>query len=187
MKQSIEIRNSMKIDRKSIANMSISSRGGLKVPAEGNNDGDKVPHRNREVTLTYGCEEDNAINVELQEIDPTSEGEVEINKRGDSDDHAIPMSRLLKRFKTDVNKGLTTEQAEEGVHKYGLNKLSEKKRTPAWVKFLHEITNGFAIMMWVGMTLCWVAFGIDPGDPSNYYLAIIIIFVVLLTGTITFR
>lgn len=111
----------------------------------------------------------------------------ENNKKGDSDEHSIPFKTLVKRFGTDLKKGLTSQQAEEGFHKYGPNKLSEKKRTPAWIKFLHEITNGFAIMMWVGMTLCWIAFGIDPGDPSNYYLAIIIIFVVLLTGTITFR
>ena len=86
-----------------------------------------------------------------------------------------------------MHKGLTLEQAELNFHAYGANKLSEKKRTPAWLKFLHEITNGFAIMMWVGQGLCWLAFGIDPSDPSNYYLAIIIILVVLLTGAITFK
>lgn len=176
----------MKIDRKSVVNMSMSHRG---LATETQEDGNRQPHRNRDVTITYGCEEDNAINVEMVDTNQpyADEGEVIINKRGDSDEHRVPISHLVKRFKADLSKGLTTQQGEENLHKYGPNKLSEKKKTPAWIKFLHEITNGFAIMMWVGMTLCWIAFGIDPGDPSNYYLAIIIIFVVLLTGTITFR
>lgn len=72
------------------------------------------------------------------------------NLKGDSDEHKIPLSALEKRFTTDLHKGLTQEQADKNFHAYGPNKLSEKKRTPAWMKFIHEITNGFAIMMWVG-------------------------------------
>jgi len=36
----------------------------------------------------------------------------------------------------------------------GDNKLSEKEREPLWKKFVKEVSNGFAIMLWVGSILC---------------------------------
>jgi sodium/potassium-transporting ATPase subunit alpha len=69
----------------------------------------------------------------------------------------------------------------------GDNKLPEKKKTPGWVKFLVEISNWFSIMLWVGSILCIVTYGLAPDvNLPNLYLGFILIFVILLTGTITF-
>lgn len=54
------------------------------------------------------------------------------------------------------------------------------------MKILHEITQPFAIMLWIGAILCFVAFILDESDPSNLYLGIVLCLVVLLTGTVTF-
>lgn len=116
-----------------------------------------------------------------------NETNFENNKKGDSDEHFASLKTLERRFNTKLQRGLTQAQAEDNLAKYGKNKLTQKKRTPAWVKFIHEITNGFAILLWIGQALCWLAYGLDTTDPSNYYLAIIIIVVVLLTGVMTFQ
>lgn len=72
--------------------------------------------------------------------------------------------------------------AEEGD-----NKLPEKEKEPGWIKFLKEITNWFAIMLWVGSILCIVIYIIEPtGNLPNLYLAFVLMIVVLLTGAITF-
>ena len=76
----------------------------------------------------------------------------------------------------------TKRNAEEGD-----NKLPEKKKTPAWIRFLKEITNWFAIMLWVGSILCIVIYIVQPtGNLPNLYLAFVLMFVVILTGIITF-
>lgn len=52
---------------------------------------------------------------------------------------------------------------------------------------MKEITNWFAIMLWVGSILCIVIYIIQPtGNLPNLYLAFVLIIVVLITGTITF-
>lgn len=69
----------------------------------------------------------------------------------------------------------------------GDNKLPEKKKTPGWVRFLIEISNWFSIMLWIGAILCIVTYIIQPlGNVPNLYLGFILIFVILLTGTITY-
>lgn len=86
-----------------------------------------------------------------------------------------------------MTSGLTTEAAIKRNMEEGDNKLPEKKRTPGWIKFLIEITNWFSIMLWVGSILCIVTYGIQPtGNLPNLYLGFILIFVILLTGTITY-
>lgn len=59
--------------------------------------GDKIPHRNREISQTYAGEEDPAIGKDQEGDEETTEP-VEINKMGDSDEHRIPLNRLVSRF-----------------------------------------------------------------------------------------
>ena len=49
------------------------------------------------------------------------------------------------------------------------------------------MTNGFSLMLWAGALLCIVAYALSPTDASNLYLGAILIFVVVLTGLITFQ
>ena len=103
------------------------------------------------------------------------------------DEHKIPMEELCFRFGTNTETGLTTELAVKRNLEEGDNKLPEKKKTPGWIRFLKEITNWFAIMLWVGSILCIVIYIIQPlGNLPNLYLAFVLIFVVILTGIITF-
>lgn len=103
------------------------------------------------------------------------------------DEHRIPLEELCHRFGTSIENGLTTEAAIKRNLEEGDNKLPEKKKTPGWIRFLKEITNWFAIMLWVGSILCIVIYIVEPsGNLPNLYLAFVLIFVIILTGVITF-
>lgn len=41
-------------------------------------------------------------------------------------------------------------------------------------------------MLWVGGILCFIAYGLDPADPSNLYLGVVLCFVVMLSGVVTY-
>lgn len=103
------------------------------------------------------------------------------------DDHRIPLEELKQRYQTDYNNGMTTAKATQLNQEFGDNKLSEKEREPLWKKFIKEVSNGFAIMLWVGSALCILTYVLQPDDPSNMYLGIVLIGVILLTGYITFK
>ncbi len=102
------------------------------------------------------------------------------------DDHRIPLDELCKRYNTDIDKGLGREQSEEYNRIHGDNKLSEKEKKSLILMFFKEITHGFALLLWLGAALCFIAYALDPNDISNIYLGVIICFVNLLTGIITF-
>jgi sodium/potassium-transporting ATPase subunit alpha len=82
--------------------------------------------------------------------------------------------------------GMTTAEAEERIKRFGPNALSERKKTPWYMKLLHELTTFFSLMLWVGGILCFVAYALDKSDKSNMYLGIVLFVVVLTTGIITF-
>lgn len=103
------------------------------------------------------------------------------------DEHKISLEELCYRFGTNMESGLSSEAAARRNMEEGDNKLPEKEKTPAWILFLKEITNWFAIMLWVGSILCMVTYIVQPtGNLPNLVLGFVLIFVVLLTGVITF-
>jgi sodium/potassium-transporting ATPase subunit alpha len=43
----------------------------------------------------------------------------------------------------------------------------------------------FALLLWIGSVLCFVAYALS-NDPSNMYLGIVLIIIVMMTGFMTF-
>ncbi|EGR27496.1 K antiporter P-type alpha subunit family protein, putative [Ichthyophthirius multifiliis] len=102
------------------------------------------------------------------------------------DDHRIPLEDLRKRLNTDFKQGLQEAIAIQLNQKDGDNKLTEKKKLPGWLRFFKEISNGFAILLWVCTVLCFITYGIDTSQTSNLYVAIVLMFIILLTGYLTY-
>jgi len=127
-------------------------------------------------------------------LPPKDEREKQNQKAGEKanriqsmDEHKIPLEELCYRFGTSLELGLTTEAAIKRNLEEGDNKLPEKKKTPGWIRFLLELTNWFSIMLWVGAILCVVTFILQPTqNQPNLYLGIVLVAVILLTGTITY-
>merc|ERR1712061_962736 len=107
------------------------------------------------------------------------------------DVHKVAVDELCKRWNTNVAKGLTTDQAKANVEKFGLNQLTPPPTTPEWVKFCKNLFSGFAMLLWIGAILCYIAYGIqasayeEPPD-DNLYLGVVLTAVVVVTGIFSY-
>jgi len=103
------------------------------------------------------------------------------------DEHQIPLDELIKRYKSDLERGLTTAHAEEVFARDGPNSLTPPKTTSEWIKFCRNLFGGFAMLLWVGAILCYVAYTVDHFNlehptKDNLYLGIVLMSVVIVTG-----
>lgn len=67
-------------------------------------------------------------------------------------------------------KGLTHAKAKENLERDGPNALTPPKTTPEWVKFCKQLFGGFALLLWVGAILCFIAYSIQAStveEPSD--------------------
>ena len=107
------------------------------------------------------------------------------------DVHRVPIDELCKRWNTNVKTGLTDAQAKENLEKFGLNRLTPPPTTPEWVKFCQNMFSGFAMLLWIGAILCYIAYGIqasafeEPPD-DNLDLGIVLTAVVVVTGVFSY-
>jgi len=107
------------------------------------------------------------------------------------DVHKVEIDVLCKRFDTDITKGLTSSQAESNFAQYGPNALTPPKTTPEWVKFCKNLFSGFAMLLWIGAILCFIAYTIqatnyeEPPD-DNLYLGVVLTAVVVVTGVFSY-
>merc|ERR1712025_1371619 len=112
-------------------------------------------------------------------------GELEI------DVHKVSVEELLKRFSSQVERGLTEAQAAKNLAEYGRNELTPPPTTPEWVKFCQNLFSGFACLLWLGAILCFLAYGIqatayeEPPD-DNLYLGVVLTAVVTVTGIFSY-
>ncbi|CAJ0581989.1 unnamed protein product, partial [Mesorhabditis spiculigera] len=103
------------------------------------------------------------------------------------DEHTIPLEELASRLRTNVDTGLTREAAKTKLEQDGPNALSPPKTTPEWIKFCKNLFGGFALLLWVGALLCYVAYSVDYftmeyPSKDNLYLGIVLMSVVIVTG-----
>merc|ERR1711892_1607472 len=115
----------------------------------------------------------------------------ELKQELEIDVHKVSVDELLKRFNTEVERGLTTEQAEKNLLEYGANALTPPPTTPEWIKFCQNLFSGFACLLWLGAILCYIAYGIqasayeEPPD-DNLYLGVVLTVVVTVTGIFSY-
>ncbi|UYV61989.1 ATP1A1 [Cordylochernes scorpioides] len=87
--------------------------------------------------------------------------------------------------------GLTSQRAKEILERDGPNALTPPKKTPEWVKFCKNLFGGFALLLWIGAVLCFIAYSIQAGtfeEPpdDNLYLGIVLSVVVIVTGCFSY-
>lgn len=68
---------------------------------------------------------------------------------------------------TNGETGLTAAKARENLERDGLNALTPPKSTPEWVKFCKQLFGGFALLLWIGALLCFLAYGIQVGTTTK--------------------
>ncbi|KAG5671708.1 hypothetical protein PVAND_001888 [Polypedilum vanderplanki] len=109
----------------------------------------------------------------------------------DIDYHKISAEELYQRFQTHPENGLSHAKAKENLERDGPNALTPPKQTPEWVKFCKNLFGGFALLLWIGAILCFIAYSIqastveEPAD-DNLYLGIVLSAVVIVTGIFSY-
>ncbi|CAI5449972.1 unnamed protein product [Caenorhabditis angaria] len=103
------------------------------------------------------------------------------------DEHTIPIEELVTRLGSNLETGLTRAKAAEVLQKNGPNALSPPETTPEWIKFCKNLFGGFAMLLWVGAILCYIAYSVDYftmeyPSKDNLYLGIVLMTVVIITG-----
>merc|ERR1712021_187869 len=115
----------------------------------------------------------------------------ELKQELEIDVHRVPVEELCKRFSTNIENGLTADQAKKGNELHGPNALTPPPTTPEWVKFCQNLFSGFACLLWLGAILCFIAYGIqasayeEPPD-DNLYLGVVLTAVVTVTGVFSY-
>ena len=85
----------------------------------------------------------------------------ELKQELELDVHKVSLDELIKRFGTDLERGLTTSAAKKNFETYGPNALTPPPTTPEWIKFCKNLFSGFAMLLWIGAILCFVAYSIQ--------------------------
>merc|ERR1711962_696558 len=115
----------------------------------------------------------------------------ELKQELEIDVHRVSVDELCKRFTSNVADGLTDDQVKKGIAEYGLNQLTPPPTTPEWIKFCQCMFSGFAMLLWMGAILCFIAYSIqasafeEPPD-DNLYLGIVLTAVVTVTGVFSY-
>merc|ERR1711953_360319 len=115
----------------------------------------------------------------------------ELKQELEIDVHKVDVDEILNRFKTSVENGLTDELVEAGIKEHGPNALTPPPTVPEWVKFCKCLFSGFAMLLWLGAILCFVAYSIqasayeEPPD-DNLYLGVVLSAVVTVTGIFSY-
>lgn len=107
------------------------------------------------------------------------------------DEHKISFPELYARLGTNPDTGLTTQQSREIYERDGPNALTPPKKVPEWVKFCKQLFGGFALLLWIGSVLCFIAYSIQAGTSDgpvddNLYLGIVLAAVVIITGCFSY-
>ncbi len=106
----------------------------------------------------------------------------EAQKEIDMDEHLVPLDVLYSRYGTEPDHGVKQSSVARRQEEHGRNVITPPKRTPKIVLLLREMTNTFALMLWVGAVLCLITYAIDRTQTSNVYLAIVLVTINILTG-----
>ena len=101
-------------------------------------------------------------------------------------DHWIPLEELLQKLRLDdLNQGLNEAAASKRLLEEGENVLKQKPVTPWYFLLLKQLTGFFALLLWCGSVLSYVAYDLTD-DIQNLYLSVVIALVVLVTSLISF-
>jgi len=100
-------------------------------------------------------------------------------------EHKTDLIELLGSLGVNPSTGLSSSAAKKKLEQLGPNTLTPPKRTPKWLKFIHELTGFFSLLLWGGAVLCFIGFSID-GSADNLFLGIVLCVVVFVTGCFSF-
>jgi len=98
--------------------------------------------------------------------------------------HGLSVEQSLASLKTTAA-GLTAAEAVRRLAEFGPNHVEEVGREPLLLSFAREFTHFFAVTLWIGAALAFVADYFDPGQ-GMARLGVAIVGVILVNGIFSF-
>ena len=99
--------------------------------------------------------------------------------------HQVPIDEFVRRLQSHSELGLSRDEAAARLKRDGPNSLTPRQQTPEFIKFLRQLTNLFALLLWCGAALSLISEAVAPGEGS-LAIAIALIGVVLLNGIFSY-
>jgi sodium/potassium-transporting ATPase subunit alpha len=115
----------------------------------------------------------------------------ELKQDLDIDFHKVSLDVLCQRFKSNLEEGLSTEQAMASMEEYGPNELTPPDSPSEWFRFYKNMFSGFSVLLWAGSILCFIAYIVqvvsyDESPDDNLYVGVVLAVVVTITGIFSF-
>src|SRR4051794_90150 len=79
----------------------------------------------------------------------------------------------------DASAGVTTEEVTKRLARDGPNALEQKKRTPAYIRFLKKLLDPILILLFLASGLSFVVAAVTPGDMIDLALGIFLLCIIL--------
>ncbi|MBL8424627.1 MAG: cation-transporting P-type ATPase [Candidatus Accumulibacter phosphatis] len=98
--------------------------------------------------------------------------------------HSLSAEQALASLNSSAE-GLDATEAARRLAEYGANHLEEVERQHLLLRFAQEFTHFFAIILWIGALLAFVAEHFDPGQ-GMARLGVAIVGVVIINGIFSF-
>ncbi|WP_299068255.1 cation-transporting P-type ATPase [Accumulibacter sp.] len=98
--------------------------------------------------------------------------------------HSLSAEQALASLNSSAA-GLDASEAARRLAEYGANHLEEVERQHLLLRFAQEFTHFFAIILWIGAVLAFVAEHFDPGQ-GMARLGVAIVGVVIINGIFSF-
>ncbi len=99
--------------------------------------------------------------------------------------HQMSLPGFYQRLRTDPERGLAPLEAEQRLRKTGPNTLIPRPRRSALARFLQHLTNLFALLLWAGAILSFMAEWLMPGA-GHVYIGSALVAVVVLNATFSY-
>lgn len=75
-----------------------------------------------------------------------------------TDIHIIPIAKLVERFNSDLQQGLTNETVTQHRSQYGMNRLTPPPKPSLIWMFFKQILTGFSSILWVATLFAFLSY-----------------------------
>ncbi|NLM77121.1 MAG: cation-translocating P-type ATPase [Ruminococcaceae bacterium] len=95
--------------------------------------------------------------------------------------HTETIEQVMQTYKTDPEKGLTAEQVQENLLRYGQNVLQQQKKKPLFLKFLEQFKDAMIVILLLAAA---VSFAVAVHEQESFFEPILIVAIVILNAVI---
>ncbi|GIQ82966.1 hypothetical protein KIPB_004201 [Kipferlia bialata] len=107
--------------------------------------------------------------------------------------HHKSVDQMVEEHDTNLAVGLTSKERAARLERHGLNRLTPPEEESKIIQFLKCLVGIFSLLLWAGAFLAIGAYvipimtnsDVEP-DVNNLYVGLVLVFVVVLTGIVTY-